>query len=92
MTDKILIDRTALNQQEQEPVAWMHRHIVDPWYHDIIKAKIKALRALYGLPCPQCKVSRRKTNPSILLPQQRCKVDGYRDNRPRLTDQEWESA
>ena len=27
MNSKIQIDRTALNQQEHEPVAWMHRYI-----------------------------------------------------------------
>lgn len=44
----------------------------------------KELRRLHGVECPQCKVQRPKTYPSILLPGQRCKVDGYRDPRQRL--------
>ena len=31
---------------------------------------------------PRCKVVRPRAHPSILLPQQRCRVDGYRDPRP----------
>ena len=50
----------------------------------------KALRAKYGILCPQCKIVRPKAHPSILLPQQRCKVDGYRDPRFYLTDKERE--
>jgi len=45
-------------------------------------------RALYGVPCPQCAVVRPKSHPSILLPQQRCKVDGYRDPRPRIDSED----
>ena len=59
---------------------------------DYYKAKIaheKALRAKYGVLCPECKVKRPKAHPTILLPQQRCRVDGYRDPRPELTDEQW---
>ena len=35
-------------------------------------------RAKFGALCPECKRVRPKAHPSILLPQQRCKVDGYR--------------
>lgn len=52
----------------------------------------KALRSRYGVECPQCKVLRPKTNASILLPQQRCKVDGFRDPRPMLTREQKETA
>ncbi len=52
----------------------------------------KALRAKYGKDCPECKRIRPRTNPSILLPQQRCRVDGYVDSRPELTDEEWANA
>ena len=41
------------------------------------------LRARLGVPCPQCRVKQPKREPSILLPGQRCRVDGYRDPRPR---------
>lgn len=50
---------------------------------DLREAKRKH-RATYGIECPECKRLRPKTNASILLPQQRCKVDGYRDTRPRV--------
>lgn len=40
-------------------------------------------RRLYGIECPECKRLRPKTNASILLPAQKCKVDGYRDPRRR---------
>ena len=40
-------------------------------------------RAKLGVECPRCKEVRPKAHPSILLPGQRCKVDGYRDERPR---------
>jgi len=43
----------------------------------------RAIRDKYGVACPQCAKVRPKAQPSILLPQQRCKVDGYRDPRPR---------
>lgn len=45
----------------------------------------KAKRSAFGVACPECKVKRPKAHPSILLPRQRCKVDGYRDPRPELT-------
>lgn len=43
----------------------------------------KAERRQLGVACPQCAIKRPKASPSILLPQQRCRVDGYRDPRPR---------
>jgi len=52
----------------------------------------KALRAKYGVNCPQCAVKRPKAHPSILLPQQRCRVDGYIDPRPELTDEQYQDA
>lgn len=53
-------------------------------YWNDVKAARKEERRLHGVECPQCKIKRPKTNATILLPQQRCKVDGYRDPRPRL--------
>ena len=47
----------------------------------------RRLRAEYGINCPRCAEVRPRAHPSILLPQQRCKVDGYRDPRPRLPDE-----
>lgn len=43
------------------------------------------LREKHGVECPVCKDKRPRGNASILLPQQRCKVDGYVDPRPRLS-------
>lgn len=54
-----------------------------------LKDHKKALRAKYGVECPRCKELRPKTNASILLPGQRCRVDHYRDPRPELTDEEY---
>lgn len=48
-----------------------------------IRAERRDLRQRLGIECPRCKVARPKTNASILLPGQRCKVDGYRDPRQR---------
>ena len=50
------------------------------------------LRARYGVECPECKKFRPRANATILLPQQRCKVDRYVDPRPELTDAEWGDA
>lgn len=45
-------------------------------------------RARLGVNCPQCAVARPKAHPSILLPGQHCKVDGYRDPRERISSEE----
>lgn len=52
-------------------------------YYNDLKADRKERRARLGVPCPQCNVKQPKRQPTILLPGQRCKVDGYRDPRPR---------
>lgn len=46
----------------------------------------KRLREQYGVPCPECRRLQPKREPTIMLPGQRCKVDRYRDPRPRLTE------
>lgn len=40
-------------------------------------------RKRLGVSCPGCNIKEPKRIPTILLPQQRCKVCGYRDPRPR---------
>lgn len=60
-------------------------------YKDLADHK-KALKRKYGVNCPQCAIHRPRAHPTILLPQQRCKVDGYRDPRPELTDEQWSTA
>lgn len=53
-----------------------------------LKDMRKDRRAKYGIPCPTCTTKFPKANPTIMLPQQRCKVCGYRDSRPRLSFEE----
>lgn len=48
----------------------------------------RSIRQQHGVNCPKCREVRPKAHPSILLPGQRCKVDGYRDPRPPLTDEQ----
>lgn len=52
----------------------------------------KAVRDKYGVECPVCKVKRPKACATILLPQQVCRVDKFRDPRPALTNEQWEAA
>lgn len=56
-------------------------------YNDM-RDERRALRSKFGIDCPRCNIKQPKRTPSILLPGQRCKVDGHRDPRPRLTDEE----
>jgi hypothetical protein len=44
-----------------------------------------ARRKKFGVACPRCIEKRPKAQPSILLPNQTCKVDGYIDPRPHTT-------
>lgn len=48
-----------------------------------LRASRRDKRAKLGVNCPKCAIVRPKAHPSILLPGQRCRVDGYRDPRPR---------
>lgn len=59
---------------------------------DALAVRKKALRAKFGIPCPQCNVTQPARIPSILMPGQRCRIDGYLDRRPELTDAEWSSV
>lgn len=49
-----------------------------------LKETRREARAKHGVSCPMCVEILPKANPSILLPQQRCKIHGYKDQRPRL--------
>jgi hypothetical protein len=51
--------------------------------HDL-KEQRRELRDRLGVNCPGCKVKEPKRIPSILLPQQRCKVCGYKDPRSQV--------
>jgi hypothetical protein len=52
----------------------------------------KALRLTYGVDCPGCRRKQPKRIPTVMLPGQRCKVCGYRDPRPRLSDEQVRAA
>lgn len=52
----------------------------------------KHLRAKYGVACPVCVEKLPRANPTILIPQQRCRIHGYRDPRPvSIMDGEYEA-
>lgn len=48
----------------------------------------RRVREAYGVDCPSCRVKEPRRTPTRLLPRQRCRVCGYQDGRPRLTDQQ----
>lgn len=57
---------------------------VGDFWKDVKGARAEA-RAARGVPCPECQSKLPKARPSILLPQQVCRIHGYRDPRPRDT-------
>ncbi|MES2533368.1 MAG: hypothetical protein V4636_20155 [Pseudomonadota bacterium] len=52
----------------------------------------KLLRAKYGVPCPECVRKLPKAHPSILLPQQTCRIHRHKDTRPELTQADYDAA
>jgi hypothetical protein len=57
-----------------------------------LKEVKREMRTALGVGCPMCRVKQPKRTPTVLLPQQRCKVDGYRDPRPEVVIDEWFSS
>lgn len=57
------------------------------YYRDLREYR-REMRAKHGINCPKCVELLPKACPSILLPQQMCKIHKYRDPRPRLTDEQ----
>lgn len=53
-------------------------------FYNGLRDERRERRAKFGVPCPGCIKDHPKREPTILLPQQRCKVCGHRDPRPRL--------
>jgi hypothetical protein len=51
-----------------------------------LKQNRRKLRAKFGHECPECREHRPKADATILLPGQRCKVDGFRDRRPPIEE------
>lgn len=58
----------------------------------VLREHTRALRKKYGVNCLGCALHRPRAPASILIPQQRCRVDGYRDPRPELTNEQWSDA
>jgi hypothetical protein len=57
-----------------------------------IKEHRARLREKYGKPCAMCVRLLPRARPTILLPQQRCRIHGFVDLRPELTELEWRMA
>jgi len=60
--------------------------------YNALRAERRALRTMFGVPCPRCREKQPMREPTVMLPGQRCKVDGYRDPRPRLTSEQRAAA
>lgn len=52
----------------------------------------KAVRKAFGMPCPRCTIREPRRIPTILIPQQRCRVDGYVDPRAELTSEQHQAV
>ncbi|CAB4180129.1 hypothetical protein UFOVP1040_31 [uncultured Caudovirales phage] len=48
----------------------------------------KRVREVWGRPCPVCVEKLPRANPTILIPQRRCRIHGYTDPRPELTSEQ----
>lgn len=55
-------------------------------YYNAKRESRRADRAANGIDCPRCIELHPKRRPSILLPGQRCRVDGYVRPGERLSD------
>lgn len=55
------------------------------------KSLRKAERAKFGKPCPECVSKLPRAQPSILIPQQVCRIHRYRDPRPALTQDDYDN-
>ncbi|MES2902861.1 MAG: hypothetical protein V4696_01625 [Pseudomonadota bacterium] len=52
------------------------------FYH-ALRDHRRSVRQQLGRECPECGVARSLANASILMPGQRCRVDGYVDPRAK---------
>lgn len=46
-----------------------------------MKEQRRELKKKWGIDCPLCKIKQPKRIPTVLLPQQKCRVCGYIDRR-----------
>jgi hypothetical protein len=51
-------------------------------FWNIVKKAKKDRKKEFGIDCPGCNIKEPKRIPTKLLPNQKCKVCGYRDPRP----------
>ena len=58
----------------------------DFWH--TVREATRDLLVKHGIACPECRRLQPRRDPSILLPGQKCRVDGYRDRRKVLTQQQ----
>lgn len=56
-----------------------------------MKVLRKLLRQHHGQPCPRCVQFLPKAHPTILLPQERCRIHRYTDPRPELTQADYDA-
>jgi hypothetical protein len=56
-----------------------------------LKSHRQQVRKVFGKPCPICVDTLPKANPSILLPQQMCRIHHFRDPRPELGQADYDS-
>lgn len=52
----------------------------------------KRLKEKFGKPCPECVRLLPKAQPKILMPQGFCKMHKFKDQRPELTQEDWDSV
>ena len=52
-------------------------------FYNALRDRRNELRVRLDVNCPRCAMVRPRAHPSLLLPGQRCRVDGYRDPRKR---------
>jgi len=57
----------------------------------IMKERKQAARRQFGINCPTCTERLPRAHPTIMLPQQVCKVCGYQDPRPRSSMRAWQA-
>lgn len=48
---------------------------------DLMRDERRRRRAEQGVPCPGCPKVQPKRDPTVLMPGQRCRVCGHRDDR-----------
>ena len=58
--------------------------------HKALRKAKQELKRRLAVPCPHCAVVQVGPPPRMLLPQELCKVHGYRDPRPRRPEDDYQ--